>query len=70
MAEKTIDRDQLVQTGNLDSTDFVVEEDYTWDYTWDYPQEEAFATETPGFNIMMALLAFIAVIYISRRRLQ
>lgn len=66
MAEKTIDRDQLVQTGNVDSTDFVVEEDYTWDY----PQEEAFATETPGFTIMMALLAFIAVIYISRRRLQ
>ncbi len=62
--EKTIDRDQQVQTKDVDTADFVVEEDYSWEEA----EEEYAAEESPGFNIPLILVAFIAALYIARRR--
>ncbi|WP_342303865.1 PGF-CTERM sorting domain-containing protein [Methanolobus sp. ZRKC5] len=69
--EKTIDRDQLVQNKNIDTTDFIVEDDYGWDYpTEESPESEDMQSESPGFTGTLASIALISALYIARRRLQ
>ena len=63
--EKIIERDQQVQNKDIDTTDFVVEEDYEWDYAEETAQEES-----PGFTATFAAISLISALYIARRRLQ
>ncbi len=63
--EKIINRDQQVQSKDIDTTDFVVEDDYEWEYT-----EETAEEESPGFTAIFAAIALISALYIARRKLQ
>jgi PGF-CTERM protein len=68
--ERVINRDQLVQNKNINTADFLMEEeeDYNWDY--DDVAEDTAQEETPGFTCSFAVIGFIAALYIVRRRLQ
>ncbi|SDG11216.1 PGF-CTERM protein [Methanolobus vulcani] len=69
--EKVIDREQLVQNKNINTADFLVEEEE--DYKWDSAVEETAYDETaesPGFTGSIAVIGFIAALYMVRRRLQ
>ncbi len=63
--EKIIERDQQVQNKDIDTTDFVVEEDYDREYA-----EETAEEESPGFTATFAAISLISALYIARRRLQ
>ena len=66
--EKVIDRDQLIQKKNVNTADFVVEDDFEWAYDEEVAYETA-EEESPGFTGSFALIGFIAAIYMVRRRL-
>ncbi|SFM69317.1 DUF7490 domain-containing protein [Methanolobus profundi] len=66
--EKVIDRDQMVQNKNVDTADFVVEDDFDWAYD-DYAEETA-AEESPGFTAIFTATSLITALYIIRRRAQ
>lgn len=65
--EKVIDREQLVQNKNINTADFLMEEDD--DYVWDYVAEETAEEESPGFEGPVAVIGFIAALYMVRRKL-
>ncbi|WMW26285.1 PGF-CTERM sorting domain-containing protein [Methanolobus sediminis] len=66
--EKVIDRDQLVQNKNINTADFLVEEEE--DYNWDYAvAEETAEEESPGFTGSFAVIGIITALYLVRRRL-
>ena len=69
--EKVIDKDQLVQNKDINTADFLVEdeEDYNWEYDY-VAGEAADEAETPGFTGPIAIIGFIAALYMARRRLQ
>ncbi|WP_094227457.1 DUF7490 domain-containing protein [Methanolobus psychrotolerans] len=63
--EKVIDRDQQVQNKNVDTGDFVVEEE------WLYEEPEETSEEaSPGFTWPFAAISLITALYMVRRRLQ
>ncbi len=64
--EKIIDRDQQVQKNNVDTADFVVEDDLIREYE----EETDGYAQTPGFTASFAAIALISAVYIARRRLQ
>ncbi|MDI3487048.1 MAG: hypothetical protein PWQ51_1410 [Methanolobus sp.] len=69
--EKVIDREQLVQNKNINTADFLVEEEE--DYKWDSAVEETAYDETaesPGFTGSIAVIGFIAALYMVGRKLQ
>ncbi|WP_340820124.1 hypothetical protein [Methanolobus sp. WCC4] len=66
--EKVIDRDQLVQNKNVNTADFVVEDDYDWAYE-EYAEETA-EEESPGFTATFMAISLLAALYIIRRRSQ
>lgn len=63
--EKIIDRDQQVQNKDIDTTDFVVEDDYEWESA-----EETAEEQSPGFTTTFAAIALISALIIARRKLQ
>lgn len=69
--EEVIDKDQLVQNKDINTADFLVEdeEDYNWEYDY-VAGETTDEAETPGFTGSIAVIGFIAALYMARRRLQ
>lgn len=63
--EKVIDRDQIVQNKNVDTADFVIEDDYDWAY--DEVAEETAEEESPGFTATFMAISLIAALYTIRR---
>ncbi|WP_292467919.1 PGF-CTERM sorting domain-containing protein [Methanolobus sp.] len=66
--EKVIDRDQLVQNKNVNTADFVVEDDFDGAYAED--TESEYAEESPGFTTIFTAISLITALYIIRRRSQ
>lgn len=67
--EKVIDRDQMVQNKNVNTADFVIEDDFNREYEEEAAYETA-EEESPGFTGPFAVIGLIAALYIVRRRLQ
>jgi PGF-CTERM protein len=67
--EKVIDRDQLIQNKDVNTADFVVEDDFDEVYEERIEYETA-EEESPGFTGPFAVIGLIAALYIVRRRLQ
>ena len=67
--EKVIDREQMVQNKNVDTADFVVEDDNDWSYAEEAEYEYA-EEESPGFTATFMAISLITALYIIRRRSQ
>jgi hypothetical protein len=63
--EKVIDKDKTVESKDVTTSDFVVEETPTETPAYEVPYEE---TQTPGFGSGLAIISLIAVLIMFRRR--